>query len=197
MFLAASNLQTTSHAGFPVALVPIKAALTAARAILLCPKCPTSLAASRQNISLLMSLLGSIASGLQTLLSDIDIEADRARDASETMLLASGDQSAANAHLHTGTPDCPGKMALELEADEWQIIVKRAVKKHAFTQRSGALSLESLIEALEARQRAWHSGLLPTSEKDDLQRRTEAADESQYLCLKLTQGIRSQIEQFA
>lgn len=197
MFLAASNMETTSHAGFPVALVPIKSALTTCRSILLCPKCPMTLAASRQNVSLIISLFGSISSGLQTLIDDIDAEAARAAEAGETMILDSGDRSAANAHLHDGTSDCPGRMALELEPEEWRTITKRAVRKHAFKQPSGALTLESLIEALEDRQRAWHKGALPCKDRDALHGRAEAADEKDWVCLKFTQSIRDMMDQLA
>lgn len=194
MYLAASNLETTANEGFPIALVPIRAALHTARSILVCERCPQKLASGRQNVSLLVSLLGSIASGLQTLISDIDAEAERARAAGETKLLDSGDASATNAHLHTGTPDCPGHMALELEADEWQIIVKRAVKKHAFKQKSDILSLEALIDALEERQRAWHRGLQPCRETDAMTEAVKTGDEKEWVCMKFTQGIRHMLE---
>lgn len=197
MYLAASNLETTLHAGFPVALVPIKAALTTGRAILLCTTCPMKLASSRQNVMLLLSLFGSIASGIQSLLMDIDAEVVRAGDAGDTKIFDSGDSSSANAHLHTGTPDCPGRMSLELEPEEWQVIVKRAVKKHAFKQKNDVLSLESLVDALEARQRAWHRGLLPSHERDDLRNRAETAEEKDWQCLKFTQNIRWMMDQFA
>lgn len=88
-------------------------------------------------------------------------------------------------------------MALELEPEEWRIITKRAVKKHAFKQRSGALSLESLIETLEARQRAWHKGALPCQERDALHDLTEATNEKEWVCLKFTQNIRDMMDQLA
>lgn len=195
MYLAASNPETTANKGFPVALVPIRAALHTARSFLVCERCPQKLASGRQNVSLLISLLGSIASGIRTLLADVDAETERARAAGETKLLDTGDASATNAHLHTGTPDCPGRMALELEAEEWQIIVRRAVKKHAFKQKSDILSLEALIDGLEERQRAWHRGAQPCTETDHMTEAVKSLDEKEWACLKFTQGIRYMLEQ--
>lgn len=130
-------------------------------------------------------------------MTDIDIETARAAEAGETVILDSGDSSAANAHLHNGTIDCPGRMALELEPEEWRVITKRAVKKHALKQQSGALSLESLIEAFEARQRAWHKGALPCQERDALAERAETVQENDWVCLKFTQSIREMMDQLA
>lgn len=196
MYLAAANLEATAHSGFPIALTPLRAALLTSRGMLLCQVCPKKLVSSRQNVMLLFSLLQSIASGFQTLLRDIDKETLRAQQAGETKIFDSGDSSAINLHLHTGLPDCPGNLALELEPAEWNAIVKRAVKKHAFKQRNGTLCLDALVDAVEQRQRAMHSGIQATDEWDEIRAAGENVPQSHWVCLRLVQNVRMIMDTF-
>lgn len=144
---------------------------------------------------LIFSLLNSIAAGFKTLLDDIDLTVQRAKAASQTIVLQSGDTSKTTRHLHTATPDCPGRLDIDLEPDEWSSIVKRTVRKYAFKQNNGMLTLEQLLEAVEDRQRAWHLCHDPTHEHDPLQEETQLTPESQWTCLRLSRGIRQILEQ--
>lgn len=138
-------------------------------------------------MTLLQSLLTNIAFGFESLLKNIDAETDRATAAGEIKSLSSGDNSMINLHLHTGNPDCPARFELELEPEEWNRLTKKAVRKSISSCSSQSLTLEGLVDAMEARQRVWHSRGFPRMMHEP---NNEVPDEKDWTCLRITGQVR-------
>lgn len=193
IYLSITNVQSSSHMGFPFALGPLRAGLITADKLLACDRCTNELSSVQQNILLLNALLSAIAAGFDKLLRSINAEASRAQNENAKKKVCMGDTSVQNIHLHTGSPDCPGAFFVELDAQEWSNVAKRVVRKEIFDDH-GTLTLEKLLSNLENRQREWHQ--YPPPDLVDIIGIHTPMNEDDYTCLRLTKEVRRMILRF-
>ncbi|KAK3204039.1 hypothetical protein GRF29_106g1427830 [Pseudopithomyces chartarum] len=128
MYLSLTDLQSLNDFSFPAVITRIRPALATASTIVHCPKCPMDVFSAMQNIQSLNSLLGAIAQRFHKVLTAIDEEAARLEQAGEKKPFRVGDNSPQNAHLHTGTTDCPMGYDLNLDPQDWKKLAKLALK---------------------------------------------------------------------
>ncbi|KAL8904127.1 MAG: hypothetical protein Q9207_003478 [Kuettlingeria erythrocarpa] len=105
-----------------------------------------------------------------------------------------GDASQANAHLHTGTPECPMGFHVELESEEWAAMARKVVKQDVYGNAQNIDCLIGVVEELEQRQHIWHllrpfslNASCTTEQPDD-------AHKHNGFCLQLTGRIRAAID---
>jgi len=193
MYLSVTNVQSSSHMGFPFALGPLRAGMITADKLVNCDRCTNELSLVQQNILLLNALLSALAAGFDKLLQSINAEASRAQNENVKKSIRMGDTSVQNAHLHTGSLDCPGAFYVELDAQEWSSVAKRVVSKEIF-EDLGTLTLENLLTTLETRQKEWHK--YPPPGLAGLMETHTPMNEDDYTCLRLTTEVRRMISRF-
>lgn len=156
MYLSLTDLQSLNDFSFPAVITRIRPALATASTIVHCPKCPMDVFSAMQNIQSLNSLLGAIAQRFHKVLTAIDEEAARLEQAGEKKPFRVGDNSPQNAHLHTGTTDCPMGYDLNLDPQDWKKLAKLALKTEVLGGGHNPMPFMKVIEELEKRQTEWH-----------------------------------------
>ena len=71
-----------------------------------------------------------------------------------------GDASLENAHLHTGGPDCPMGIEVELGADDWRRMARKIIRRDILGREDGSAEpggMMGLIQDIEKRQHKWHA----------------------------------------
>ena len=142
-----------------------------------------------QNLMLASSLMMTTVIACIKLLEGIEKEAAQARVSGTKRHFRMGETAPHLQHLHTGTLDCPMGFNIDLDADEWERLVKRAVKNEIFDRSETNVTLEGMITKYEDRQRTWHS-----RGAHDHPQPEPVCSEEDWTCMRLASGIRSQIE---
>lgn len=158
MFLATSELHKDNPGvDFPFKLGPLKTALNKTDDLMHCEVCPHQMHTLRENTLLVITLLNSIAASFDKLLRDVDAEAVElaSRGLKKHLRIGLG-LTPQNVHLHTGGPDCPMGMDVELAPQEWRSLAFRSIKDEVFHRGNRKTTLEGLLNQLVARQEAWH-----------------------------------------
>ncbi|KAL8731043.1 MAG: hypothetical protein Q9166_003694 [cf. Caloplaca sp. 2 TL-2023] len=147
---------------FPASRDPLIRATNLGRTVNRCTLCPLDFPTALQTSMLLTTLLRLIVHGYADLVKQIQAQAAEGHKITYRV----GDYSLENAHLHTGTLDCPMGFNLELEPEEWAIMAKKVVKQDLYGNSQIHECLVSVVEELEQRHRTWHLMQLPCSELD-------------------------------
>lgn len=129
-----------------------------AREVIRCECCPTRFLSATQNMSLVGALVISIARQYGSVLDAIKLDATTAARLHQTKAIEfQGLASADDPPLAPGF-DGFGGFGMQMHPLEWMILANRAVKAEIYgsggTSRS---SFMGLLQALEERQRSWHS----------------------------------------
>lgn len=194
MYIAAANLETPMI--FPQSLRPIRAAIDTANAMVHCQNCPARVATLRQHFLLLTSLLTSISGALSTLFQNINGEAARCEALNEKKSFRMGERlTLQSARLHTGTLDCPMGFNIELEPTEWLELAKKATRAEVFGMINGNPSLDSILCALETRQRQNHAVLCKLENSCDVisTSKLHTTKDDDYTCLRITNETRNML----
>ncbi|KAI4192110.1 MAG: hypothetical protein LQ346_004481 [Caloplaca aetnensis] len=175
---------------FPVSRGPLTRATSLARCVVRCSFCPRDYPTALQNLMLMNTLLLLVAHGYAELLTHIQERSTQG----EKITYRVGDASQANAHLHTGTPECPMGFYVELESEEWAVMARKVVKQDVFGNAQNIDCLIGVVEEMEQRQHIWHllrpfslNGSCTTEQPDD-------SHEHNGFCLQLTGRIRAAID---
>jgi hypothetical protein len=198
MYLTLSQLQSMSNFAFPFALQPVRQAIATADSVLECQHCPTDANSAMLNVTILISLLFTVAQRCRLIVEEINSETERAERGGQIKRFHFGDANGENMHLHTAMPDCPARFDLELEAPEWSVFAKRVMKRDVYgTAEDHWKSLSGIILRLQQRQRAWHQD----PEKDALRehmfgkacfdhmKQVQAHTRSDWQCVKQASAI--------
>jgi len=198
VYLTLSQLQAPSTLNFPFALGPLREALRVINIVLDCSECPKTSSTGMMNTALVNTLMQATAARFRAVVDSIDEEADRAASEGREKRFDLGVSDPTTMHLHTGTPDCPGRFAIDLKPDEWRSMTKRVVKVEVLgNSETKENSLLGLVEKLEKRQQHWHADPQRTEEALRLMgvnRCAEMAVKGDYHCLRLTGMIKDMID---
>ncbi|KAF2202727.1 hypothetical protein GQ43DRAFT_439464 [Delitschia confertaspora ATCC 74209] len=156
MYLTLTNLQNMTIFSFPAVIYPLRQAINTALSILSCDRCPREVFSSMQNLLTLTSLLTAIVEHYHKLLQAIENEAASLEQAGQKKAFRIGDTNPNLQHLHTGTPECPMALNIDLEPKEWRKFVKRAVRSEVLGEGSNRTSLRGVVDQVEQRQHKWH-----------------------------------------
>jgi len=156
-YLTLNTLHTLNDFSFPQIVPSLRTATTTLSTLIHCPTCPLDPFSATQNLQSIVSLFKALVLRFNKVLLEVDAEATRLMQNSEKKPFRVGDNSAALAHLHTGTPDCPMGFNIQLEAREWSKIVKTALRTEVWGGGSNTKPLVELLAETEERQRRWHA----------------------------------------
>jgi hypothetical protein len=131
--------------------------MTTVSSIMNCEQCPRNTFTLIQNVQSLTSLLSAIGERFHRVLKEIDAEAKRLERTGEKKAFRMGDSNPQLQHLHTGTPDCPLGYSLELEAKDWKIFAKKALRTEVLGGGSNPRPLTVILDQFEQRQLRGHS----------------------------------------
>ncbi|KAL8926996.1 MAG: hypothetical protein Q9208_002541 [Pyrenodesmia sp. 3 TL-2023] len=190
LYLTLGGFQPFPPPSFPLSRGPLTRATTLARGVVRCPFCPRDYPTALQNLMLMNTLLLLVTHGYAELLTHIEERSVHG----ERITYRVGDASPANAHLHTGTPDCPMGFNVELESEEWAAVARKVVKQDVFGNAQSIDCLIGVVEELEQRQHIWH--LLRPFSSDASCTREQPDDSHKHdgFCLQLTGRIRAAID---
>jgi hypothetical protein len=198
MFLTLSNLQAQPAFDFPICLPTLRLAITTTKDVLNCEECPKQISSGTQNIMLLTTLLTSITDCYRKLLISIDADAELATSTGAKKSFRMGDNSPQNAHLHTGTPDCPMGFEVDLDGDEWRVLARKVVKADVEGRGvAGGGGVLGLADLLEARQIKWHSDPATVEMRKHYTKGGDeecATREGSFSCFRLIQMVRQHVE---
>jgi hypothetical protein len=156
-YLTLTDLQSVQSFAFPQIIIPLRQAMSNLSDLIHCPTCPKDPFNAIQNIQSVVSLFKAIVERFNKVLFEVDAEAERLEAAGQKKPYRIGDNNPALYHLHTGTLDCPMGFNIELEARDWQRIVKTALKTEMNGGGSNPRPLLDLLQEAETRQQKWHN----------------------------------------
>lgn len=190
LYATLGGFQPFPPPSFPLSRGPLTRATNLARSVVRCPFCPRDYPTALQNLMLMNTLLLLVTYGYAKLLTHIQERSAH----EERITYRVGDASQANAHLHTGTPDCPMGFTVELESEEWAAMARKVVKQDVFGNTQSIDCLIGVVEEMEQRQHIWH--LLRPFDSNASCTREEPDDSHKHngFCLQLTGRIRAAID---
>lgn len=160
MYLALSNLQSMQDFKFPCSLHALREAISTGWDVLHCASCPSRWISAMHNVQLLSLLCLSIVERYSKILQSIEMEAQRAKAANESINFHMATLSSSTTHLHTteNFQACLGGYSVDLAPLEWQRLAKKVVKAEMMgTCDRCCPCFLSLVQGLERRQGEWHA----------------------------------------
>lgn len=136
---------------FPYSLVALKKATRFAKEAVHCQHCATEYTSAVQNAMLLGTLMTLVINEYRKLLDHIDEQATN----DETKIMRVGNMSLENAHMHTGTRDCPMGINLEVSGHEWKLFARRTLRKEVVGP--GDYNVAQILQEMKDRQQRWHA----------------------------------------
>ncbi|KAL8782176.1 MAG: hypothetical protein Q9213_005612 [Squamulea squamosa] len=188
LHLMLQSFRSMPPTSFPSSRYPLTRATNLARVVTRCTVCPLDFPTALQTSMLLTTLLRLIGHGYATLVGEIDAQKAEGR----RITCRVGELSYFNAHLHTGTLDCPMGFNIELDPEEWAAMARKVLKQDIYGNSQSVDCLVGVIEELEQRHQTWHLLQIPSSETDAACRNHHP--QSQGLFLQLIRHIRAVIE---
>jgi hypothetical protein len=149
-----TRLNSLSTFHFPRSLNELQSIISSTYTALICESCPLQRVTGFQNVSVLLSVLGSLVERFRGLLAHVNFERDRLLATGGQMPIRIGDATPENFHYHTGTKDCPMAINLFMDGAQWAKLALGAVEK---AEKGPGPSLRGLIDDFEARQKRWHA----------------------------------------
>ncbi|OCK86398.1 hypothetical protein K432DRAFT_376718 [Lepidopterella palustris CBS 459.81] len=157
MYLTLSSLQALTSFSWPAVIIPLRSGMTTAMAILHCEDCPKEAYSAIQNVVTLTALLTALAERFCRALQAIDADAKKLEQSGQKKDMRIGDNSLENLHLHTGGVDCHMSFNIELGAEDWRKLAKKAVRTEVWGNGSNPTPLIRVVEQMELRQERWHA----------------------------------------
>ncbi|KAL8992007.1 MAG: hypothetical protein Q9169_007453 [Polycauliona sp. 2 TL-2023] len=189
LHLMLQAFQSMPPASFPSSRDPLTRATKLGRTINRCTLCPLDFPTAMQTSMLLMTLLRLVAHGYSSLVRDIQAKAGEGRSITYRV----GEMNFSNAHLHTGTLDCPMGFNLELGPEEWAAMAKKVLKQDIHGSSQNVDCLMGVLDELEQRQQTWQVMDLPFSETDAAVRSRHT--HPQNLSVQMVQHIRAVVKE--
>lgn len=190
LYSTLSSFQSLPSPSFPFSMGALSKATNVARDACYCKHCPTQYASALQNLMLLSTLLPLIAHEYGKLLAHVDDRALKGRPI--TFRMGEKEQSLENLHRHTGTADCPMAFDMDLTAEEWRSMARKAITRNVIGP--GNTSVLGVVDGLEKRQEQWHENPVLTEfqhGKDCHKHGPEFGQE--HTCLRLLSRVRDAV----
>ena len=153
------SFQSPPEPSFPYSMGLLRNAVRLGHTVVRCQICPQRYNTGVQNVMLLGTLVQMISNEYSKLLTHIE-----QRSANEDKItFRIGEHSLSWDSRHTGTPDCPMGINIDLSGAEWQMLARKAVRQEVLCSSNGTDSLMALIDAMRERQQSLHQGYCPDS----------------------------------
>ena len=146
-----AKFQKLPAPSFPFSMGALKSAAALSRRVVACHHCSQTFSTALQNSTLLGTLVQLLIMEYAKLLNHVD---ERCKQA-ERIACRLGDPSSSYDSRHTGLPDCPMSINVELSSDEWRTLARRAVAQEVLGNSQGSLGLVGLIQEMNDRRVSW------------------------------------------
>ena len=156
LYSTLASFQSLPEPSFPYSLGLLKNAVRLGHGVVLCQVCPTTYNTGVQNVMLLGTLVQLILNEYAKLLKHIEQRAAN----EERIAFRFGEHSTSLDSRHTGTPDCPMGINIDLSGEEWQMLARKAIRQGVLGSSNKADSLVALIDAMKERQQTLHQRYL-------------------------------------
>jgi hypothetical protein len=150
---ALQTLQGLTKFHFPSSMGNLRNTIASLTSVVNCAVCPKQRVTAFQNSLLLQTTLTCIGERFHGLVAGLNEEHDRLVASGERPQLRIGDPNS-DLSLHTGRPDCPMGFNLSIDPVQWKTLAQNCLI--SLVKGPGS-SITELIEAIETRQRKWHS----------------------------------------
>ena len=184
------SFQLMPPTSFPTSRDPLTRATKLARAVNQCTLCPLDFPTALQTSMLLTTLLRLVVHGYATLVRDIQTQAAGERKITYRV----GELSLSNAHMHTGTLDCPMGFNIELEPEEWAAMARKVLKQDIHGNSQNMDCFIGVVEEFQQRHQTWQLLQFPFSDTNAAVRSQHTQPQPQELVLQLLRHIREVAE---
>lgn len=147
-----AKFQSLPEPSFPYSMGVLRSAATLSRGVVVCHSCSQAYNTALQNFMLLGTLLQLLIMEYAKLLKHID---ERSKQV-EKIAFRFGDPSSLFDSRHTGLPDCPMAINVDLSGDEWRTLARKAVAQEVLSNSQGSRGLSGLVQEMRDRQASWH-----------------------------------------
>ncbi len=157
LYSTLASFQSPPQPSFPYSTGLLRNAVRLGHTVVRCQICPKTYNTGVQNVMLLGTLVQMILNEYHKLLKHIE-----QRSANEDKItFRVGEHSLSLDSRHTGTPDCPMGINIDLSGAEWQILARKAIRQGVVGSSNSTDSLIALIDAMRDRQQSLHERYLP------------------------------------
>lgn len=129
----------------------LRSAATLNRSVVACHDCSEAYNTALQNSMLLGALLQMVISEFANLLKYID---KRSAEPGK-ITFRFGDPSSLFDSRHTGLPDCPMAINVDLSGNEWRTLATKAIAQEVIGNSQGCRGLIGVVEDVKDRQSSW------------------------------------------
>ena len=193
LYTTLSSFQSLPPPSFPYSMNVLHKATDVAQGACSCEICPTQFASALQNLMLLSTLLPLISHGYAKLLSHLDERASK--NESVTLRIGEHDKTLDDMLKHTGTVDCPMSFDVDLTAEEWRSMARKAIRRKVIGNAKTDLSVLGVVNSLESRQKSWHEHPILAEFQHGTSCREHGSEVGEeHTCLKMLGRVRGSIE---
>ena len=176
-----AKFQSLPEPSFPYSMGALRSAAALGHDVVACHDCSQAHNTAIQNSMLLGTLLQLLIMEYAKLLKHIDEKSKQA----EKIAFRFGDSSSLFDHRHTGRPDCPMAINVELSGDEWRTLARKAIAQEVVGNSQSSRGLVGLIQEMRDRQASWRERFSTSQcrglHSADQQHSSEASD---HLCVQ-------------
>lgn len=151
LYLMLAKFQSLPEPSFPFSMGALRSAAAISRGVVTCQDCFQAYNTALQNSMLLGTLLQLVITEYAKLLKHIDERSERA----EKIAFRFGNPSSLFDSRHTGLPDCPMAICVDLSGDEWRTLARKAVAQEVLGNSQRSRGLTGLVQEMSDRQASW------------------------------------------
>lgn len=148
LYGALASFQSFPTPSFPFSMGTLKKASRLAHNVVQCQVCPQLYNTAVQNAMLLGTLMQMLINEYAKLLKHIDEKSSNG----EKIPFRVGEPPSPFDMRHTGGPDCPMSISIDLSGDEWRLLARKAVHQEIH----GAEGAVAIVQQMRNRQEEWH-----------------------------------------
>lgn len=152
LYSTLATFQSLPAPSFPYSMGTFRRAITCGYQVVRCETCPQGYNMAVQNSMLLGTLLQMLINEYAKLLKYVD---ERATNGTK-IAFRIGEISSCLDQRHTGTPDCPMAINVDLNGDEWRMLARNAIRQDVLGSTEDNDCLLSIVQEMRARQVVWH-----------------------------------------
>lgn len=151
LYATLASFQSIPSPSFPFSMGTLKKAARLAHTVVRCQTCPGIYNTAVQNSMLLGTLMQMLINEYAKLLKYIDERSS----SGEKIPFRVGEPTSPFDTRHTGGPDCPMSISIDLSGDEWRLLARKAVHQEIHGG-DGADSVMGVLEQMRTRQEGLH-----------------------------------------
>ena len=182
LYSTLASFQSPPQPSFPYSMGLLRDAVRLGHTVVRCQICPKTYNTGVQNIMLLGTLMQMISNEYSKLLKHIE-----ERSANEDKItFRVGEHSSILDSRHTGTPDCPMGINIDLSGAEWQMLARKAIRQEVVGSSNNTESLMALIDAMRKRQQSLHEGYFPDKHEHNVTKDAHNGGLANDVCLTIS-----------